>query len=58
MGRLLTALAVSFAALVAFAVVVRGMPLADALGAVLGAVAMIAVLLAHLWARERREARG
>jgi hypothetical protein len=54
----LTALAASFAALVAFAVVVRGMPLADALGAVLGGVAMVALLLGHLWARERREARG
>jgi Flp pilus assembly protein TadB len=57
-GALLTGLAASFAALVAFAVLVHGMPLTVALGAVAGAVLMLAVLVGHLWARERREAGG
>ena len=58
MGRLLTALAASFAALIAFGVLVGGMPLGTALTAVSGSALMLAVLVGHLWARERREARG
>jgi hypothetical protein len=57
-GRLLIGLAASLAALVLFSVVVYGMPLEAALGPVAGSLVMIAVLLGHLWARERREARG
>lgn len=58
MGRTLAALAVSLAVLVAFSVLVYGMPLTAALGALGGSAVMLAVLLGHLWARERREARG
>jgi putative flippase GtrA len=58
MGTLLAGLAASFVALVAFAVLLYGMPLSAALAAVAGSALMLAFLLGHLWARERREARG
>ena len=58
MGRMLIGLAASLVALVLYAVVVWGAPLVVALGAVAGSMVMIAILVAHLWARERREAKG
>jgi hypothetical protein len=58
MGRLLAALAASMVVLVVFSVVVYGAPLAGALGGIGGSLVMIFVLLGHLWARERREARS
>lgn len=58
MGRLLAGLAGSLAALVAFSVLVYGMPLEGALGTVVGSAVMLVVLCGHLWARERREARS
>ena len=58
MGRLLIGLVASLAALIGFSVVVYGMPLAGAVGPLVGSFVMIAVLVGHLWARERREARG
>jgi multidrug transporter EmrE-like cation transporter len=57
-GTLLAGLAASFAALVAFAVLLYGMPLSAALATVTGSALVLATLLGHLWARERREARG
>jgi hypothetical protein len=56
MGGMLIGVAVSLVALAAFSVVVYGAPLAGALGAIAGSLVMIVVLLAHLWAHERREA--
>lgn len=58
MWRLLAGLAVFCAALIAFALLVYGLPLSAALGTVLGFALMLAVLLGHLWARERLDARG
>ena len=58
MGRLLLGLAVSLAALALFSSLSYGVPLVAGLGTIAGAAIMIGVLLGHLWARERREARG
>lgn len=55
---MLIGLVASLAALALFSVVVYGMPLAAALVTVACSAVTIAVLVGHLWARERREARG
>ena len=58
LGRLLIALGASLVALVLFSVVLYGVPLAAALVTVACSAATIGALVAHLWARERREARS
>ena len=58
MGRMLIALGASLVALVLFSIVLYGIPLAAALVTVACSAVTIAVLIGHLWARERREARG
>jgi hypothetical protein len=58
MGRLLIALGASLVALVLFSVLLYRIPLAAALVTVASSAVTIAVLVGHLWARERREARG
>jgi hypothetical protein len=58
MGKLLIGLVASLLALALFSVAAYRLPIEAALGPIAGAAVMIAVLLAHLWARERREARG
>ena len=58
MGRMLVGLMASLGALAAFSVLLYGMPVVGAIGPIVGSLVMIGVLLGHLWARERREARG
>jgi hypothetical protein len=58
MGRLLVGLVASLAALALFSVVVYDMPLAGAIMPFAGSLILLSVLVGHLWARERREARG
>ena len=55
---MLIGLIASLLALALFSVVLYGVPLVAGLGTIAGAAIMIGVLLGHLWARERREARG
>jgi hypothetical protein len=55
---MLIGLGLTLAALMLFAVLVYDAPLLAALAAIGGSLLMMAILLAHLWARERREARG
>jgi hypothetical protein len=58
MGRLLIGLVVSLAVLALFSVVAYDMPLAGAIVPFAGSLILLAVLVGHLWARDRREARG
>ena len=58
MGRMLIGLVASLLALALFSVALYGVPVLAGLGTIAGAAIMIVVLLGHLWARERREARG
>jgi len=58
MGRLLVGFVASLAALALFSVVVYGMPIAGAIGPLVGSFILLGILVLHLWARERREAKG
>jgi len=58
MGRLLAGFLFSLVALAAFSVLLYGAPIIGAIGPMVGSAILIAILLAHLWARERREAKG
>ena len=57
MGRLLAGLVVSLIVLAAFSSLAYGAPPLAGLGAVVGCLVMLVVWLAHLWARERLEAK-